>query len=332
VNGCVGVLVAGRPGAPTLTPEQRPIGRAALWLAADGIDVVFGDEVRGGRVWGFRAVPGGWSLAEGVRLLAVHDRFASQTYPRRFERILEQARGVPFGNPPALTELCRDKVEMQRWLADRGFPMPAIETDPSLFDAALERWGVAFAKPRYGALGKGVRQVRLGDVVPSHTSGAVDGVEEPVFLQQAVTPPTGWAGVSLRLLTQRASSGEWLIVSWVMRRSRKDPVVNIARGAELCDARHRLSAVSLRRVEERTLAVAQALSTHPASESLVELGIDLVLDAEESPHLVEVNSRPRGRLEALAASAPDQYAGAHTQACARPIRRLWALYGPTSSR
>ena len=330
MNGCVGVLVRGHGEEPTLAPEQRPIGRAALQLADDGIDVVFGDEVRDGRLWGFRAVPGGWSLAEGVPLLAVHDRFASQTYPGHFQRILEQTSKVPFGNPLALTQLCRDKVETQRWLGERGVAMPAIETDPSLFGATLERWGVAFAKPRYGALGKGVRQVSRGDSVATHVVGAVDGVLEPVFLQRAIAPPAGWAGVSLRLLTQRTTSGDWLIVSWIMRRSREDPVVNVARGAEVSDARQHLTPVVLRQVQARALAVAEVLSTHPASESLVELGIDLVLDLDDTPHLIEVNSRPRGRLEVLASTSPEQYADAHAEACARPIRRLWALYGPTN--
>ncbi len=329
--GCVGVLVRVHGTAPVLPPEERPIGRAALALSAEGIDVVFGDQVNAGRIWGVRARPGGWVKAEGVPLVAVHDRFASQTYPDEFERIVNETTSIPFGNPVALTNLCRDKVLTQRWLEARGFEMPEIETRPGRFQEMLERWGAAFAKPQFGALGKGVRCVRPGETIADYVVGAVDGVEEPVFLQRAIAPPAGWAGVSLRLLTQREPGGSWSLVSWVMRRSRNDPVVNVARGAEVCDARLELSGDVLDLLETRTLAIAELLSTHPAGETLVELGVDLVLDSMYQPHLVEVNSRPRGRLEALADADPERYSDAHTQACARPIRRLWALYGATNS-
>ena len=329
--GCVGVLVRVHGAAPVLLPEERPIGRAALTLSDEGIDVVFGDQVKAGRIWGLRARPGGWEKAEGVPLVAVHDRFASQTYPDEFALIVNETGSIPFGNPVALTNLCRDKVLTQQWLAERGFEMPEIETRPARFLDAVERWGAAFAKPQFGALGKGVRCVRPGETIAEHVVGAVDGVEEPVFLQRAIEPPVGWAGVSLRLLTQREPNGSWSVASWVMRRSRNDPVVNVARGAQVCDARSELSVEVLDRVEMRTRAIAELLSTHPDSGALVELGVDLVLDSMYQPHLVEVNSRPRGRLEALADADPERYSAAHTQACARPIRRLWALYGATSS-
>jgi len=43
------------------------------------------------------------------------------------------------------------------------------------------------------------------------------------------------------------------------------------------------------------------------------------------PHLIEVNSRPRGRLEALAAQDPSRFEAAHVEACARPLRVLAAM-------
>ena len=71
-------------------------------------------------------------------------------------------------------------------------------------------------------------------------------------------------------------------------------------------------------------ATCAALAAHPDGRWLVEIGLDLVIDSEGRAHVIEVNSRPRGRLEALAALAPDRFAAAHREACGRPLRYLAA--------
>ena len=53
---------------------------------------------------------------------------------------------------------------------------------------------------------------------------------------------------------------------------------------------------------------------------MVEAGLDLVIDAKSNVWLIEINSRPRGRMEVLAAHDPATYQDAHVEACARPIR------------
>ena len=61
----------------------------------------------------------------------------------------------------------------------------------------------------------------------------------------------------------------------------------------------------------------------------VEVGVDLVIDSEGVPWLVEVNSRPRGRMEALAAADPGRFLDAHVAACGRPIAALaWLARNP----
>lgn len=321
----IGVLVPTLDDVPGV-PEARPIGRAALRLAQEGVTVVFGHRAADGVLEGVRARPGAYERMD-VAPGAVFDRFPSRSQPTAYRALREGLVGVPWANPPALVELCSDKLATQQVLTEAGLRMPPVESDPARFAARLREWGAAFVKPRYGAYGRGIRRVRFGEPVPSHTEGAVIGESEPAFVQRAVPPPVGIAGLSCRILVQRLPTGSWWVETPVARRHPTDPVVNAARGAEvvpLVDAAPR----SVTRVQTMAHAAAAALAAQPGGEWLVEIGVDVVLDHRGTPWLIEVNSRPRGRLEALATSDPAQYADAHVQACARPLRFLaHAAYG-----
>jgi len=323
----VGVLLHARAGGGEQAPEARPVGRAALALAAEGIGVVFGDELHQGRISGWVATPGAWEQVEDVAVLALHDRFPSQTRPARYRELMAQRAAVPMGNSEDITLLCRDKLRSQRFLEGRGLDMPELVAIPERFERALQSWGAGFRKPRFGALGRGVQRVVPGDPLPATCEGAVFGVQEPMLLQRAVPPPAGWSGWSLRVLVQRLPGGGWQVASRVLRRSRTDPVVNVARGAEVGPAAELLDASQLQRLDELAVQVAQVLGGRPQGELTVELGVDAVVDDQGEPHLVEVNSRPRGRLEALAEQQPERFAEAHVQACARPLRYLAWLAG-----
>ena len=56
-------------------------------------------------------------------------------------------------------------------------------------------------------------------------------------------------------------------------------------------------------------------------------GVDVVLDPDLEPWVLELNGTPRGRLEALSAQAPDRFEAAHIAACCRPLRTLAAKFG-----
>jgi glutathione synthase/RimK-type ligase-like ATP-grasp enzyme len=322
----LGVLVP-LDGGPAAPPEARPLGRAALRLSDEGIGVVFGERIGGGRMSGWAARPGGWVAVEGVAVVAVHDRFPSQTFPARFAAALAGAGELPVGNPHALTALCRDKLACQACLEAAGLHPPPVEADPARFADALAGWGAAFLKPRYGGLGRGVRRVVPGDPLPAEGEGAVPGVIEPLLLQRAVPPPPGWAGWSLRVLVQRRLDGGWTIPARVLRRSRRDPVVNVARGAEVLTAEAALGRTVVSALDALALAAAAALAGAPGCEPTVEVGVDVVVDAAGALHLVEVNGRPQGRLEALATQDPSAWEEAHLEACCRPLRRLASLAG-----
>jgi glutathione synthase/RimK-type ligase-like ATP-grasp enzyme len=92
--------------------------------------------------------------------------------------------------------------------------------------------------------------------------------------------------------------------------------VNAARGADVVPLEDAAEAVRV------ALRIADVLAALPDGRDLVEIGVDLVLDPDGRPWPIEVNGRPRGHLEALAASDPARWAAAHVAACARPLRWL----------
>lgn len=315
----IGVLVPIDPDRPIAPPEERPIGRAALTLASEGLTVVFGDDLDCGALSGLVATPGGWVRAERVAVAALIDRFPSQNRADRYAHILENRAGLPLANRPEFTLLCRDKLRCQQTLEAAGLEAPPVEADPTRFADRLSDWGSAFLKPRYGALGVGVRRVVPGDPLPATLPGVVPGRPDPAILQRAVPPPAGWAGWSVRVLAQRGADERWHLGEPIVRRSRKDPVVNAARGAEVRAGCEVLDPPLRAQVEAHTRAVVGPLTAHPDA---IELGVDLVIDEEGRSHVVEVNSRPRGRMEVLARRDPERFGAAHEAACGRPLRLM----------
>jgi glutathione synthase/RimK-type ligase-like ATP-grasp enzyme len=322
----IGVLVPFQSDPEVAAPEDRPVGRAALHLLREGIEVIFGDQLILGRLSGVIARPGRWEAIADIEIAALHDRYPSQIRSERFSQILagsrRQGASLPMGNPLSLTLLCRDKIKSQEFLERAGIQMPEVEADPARFATRLEEWGAGFLKPRYGALGTGVRRVVPGDELPERLESVVPERTDPAILQRAVLPADGWAGQAVRVLCQREAHGGWTPNEPVVRQSRKDPVVNAARGAQVRAGSDVLSGNTRLSLRKGCREACMALSAHPTGSTLVEVGLDFVLDPEGHPHLIEVNSRPRGRLEVLARRDPDRFMGAHIQACMRPIRRL----------
>lgn len=303
----IGVWTPFRASGSLGPPAALPLGRAALSLQAEGIELIIGQPSAPGVFTGFVAHAGGWSPAEEA-VSAVYDRFPSASQPEAFAAGLALIGAVPLANPPSITVLCRDKWRCQQAL--QGLAQP--EAHLTAFDAHVRAWGAAFLKPRFGSFGRGVRRVLPGDALPEADGDWV--------LQRAIVPPQEFgAGLALRVLVQWVDAG-WLARPAVARIDPVDPVVNAARGAELAPAEDRLPAQVLERVN--TLAVQAAERLAQGGEPVVELGIDIVLDTAFEAWIIEVNSRPRGRLRGLAELHPSRYAKAHEAACMAPFRNL----------
>ena len=310
--------------APPPRPSARPLGRAALRLESEGhaifLGASFGIDRRSLVSW--RATPDDrWQIVDlpPEDLIGVHDRFPSQERAAEWKELRRRLSPLPFGNPPDITLLCKDKLRCAEWLATRIPIQPEVVGETSKFRDALEDWGAGFLKPRFGSQGTGIEMLRAGEVAWNRLEACAPG---EWVLQRAVPPPSGLAGLAVRVLMQASHEGPWIGPA-VARRSTIDPIVNVSRGAEALPASELLSSALMSEITEYTNAAAAALRAASATPELVlELGLDFVIDDSQRPWLIEANSCPRGRLLHLAKSQPARWAATHEEAILRPLRRL----------
>ncbi len=323
----IGVLVPSLSESAPLPPASLPFGRAAMKLAGEGIEVVFGDRAERGQLVGTRAIGDRWSPIRRWPVAAAFDRYPARSRPASHRALLRGLGAIPVAHPPTLAALCSDKLATQRVLTRGAIPMPEVETDPRRFAAALAAWGTAFLKPRYGAFGRGVCLVRPGEPVPAESEGAVPGMPEPTFLQRHVRAPPGFAGISARVLVQRLPDGTWRTDPVVARWSRTDPVVNAARGSSVDLLASLVGAEITAEVAALAVRCLALLAEEPDGDLLVEGGVDVAIDRDHRPWVLEVNGTPRGRLEVLRSQSPAAFHAAHVESCARPLRTLAARFG-----
>ena len=309
-------------------PSETPIGRA-FELIPKNIQTVFGYSFKkkgdtvclSGKTVNLNS--DSW-IDVTVPIDAVHDRYPSQQRAHSFQQAYQLTRHLPFGNSYSVTMLCRDKIATQDLLTKSGIPMPDLCIHPSSFKAYIQTWGQAFVKPRYGALGQNVSLITTPEDVPEQLQGVVPGRLEPTILQRAVPPPKGWAGMSARHLVQKSVHSAWISNPIVLRRSTHDPVVNVARGAKAVPAADVLPKNTIEYIKHCSIKVAEIIDKRKNGGLCVEIGIDYVIDQNFKPWLIEVNSRPRGRLEVLANQDPERFLCLHRQACIQPILYLAA--------
>jgi hypothetical protein len=304
------------PGSPP-PPTATPFGCAALQLKCEGIDIIIAASPSS---W-MRIENNTWKVIEPTIVDAVYDRYSSRSLPENYSAMTAQVGDRPRGNPADLHRICMDKIATQRVLHD--LPMPAISINPSEFQDQLETWRQGFLKARFGGLGRGVFPVVPGNKLPCWGPGAVRGGSEPTFLQQAIQAPKGFGSLCVRWLTQRNTNGSWHLLPPVARVS-QNAVSNIHQGAAAFPADEVLPLQALKEGASLVRTTANRLTQH-CPGPVLELGIDLLFDTHFKPWLLEVNSRPNGRLSALTAKNPTRFAALAEQAVLRPLRSLAAL-------
>ncbi len=247
------------------TGQSRFLGEAGLGLARQGVEVVCAAP---GEAEGYRPVPGAWEQATVEDIDAVYDR--SHLRPRRSQRDWQDRR-VPVFNPTSFSDLCDDKLAFARFARDRGLPVP--RTVPSA-DPTWHGWERAFAKPRHGSRGQGVRAVVPGEAL--HGGVVQEGVE-------SVVP-----GQSIRILMQRDAGGGWISAGMMDRRSADaSAVVSLSTGA----VAQPVDPGTARALGPLVDSTADTLDNLEDAERIVEVGVDLVVD-RDGPWVIEWNARP----------------------------------------
>ena len=127
----------------------------------------------------------------------------------------------------------------------------------------------------------------------------------------------------MRWLIQREPSGKWCALPPVARVS-EDAVANVHQGAQALPAETVLPSKAVESARSLVYEVAHQLQAR-STGLVVELGVDLVFDTDFRPWLLEINSRPSGRFQALSNANPDRYNSLAEEAVLRPIRCLAAL-------
>ena len=309
-------------------PTDLPIVKALTQQSKLDVHVVFGfdvfNEENSVRIKGLGVKNNEWISSNRI-IDIVHDRFPSQIRRQHFEHLQLLTENILWGNPFETTMLCRDKLLCQKLLESNGCRLPKVIDVQECFQDALEEWGAGFLKPRYGALGIGVTHVIPGTSLPATLPSVVPNQEDPSILQRAIQAPKGWAGMSVRQLIQKLPDGSWIPRTPVLRHSKIDPVVNVARGAQATPAASILPSDTINAIQQQSLLACQILDAQPNGLTNIEFGLDFVIDPDFEPWLIEVNSRPRGRLEFLAEQMPEQYRREHEQACIQPILTLASI-------
>jgi len=177
---------------------------------------------------------------------------------------------VPVWNSARAIERCVDKSMTSFLLARAGLPTPAawaIESREAAAEIVRREAGPLVLKPLFGSQGRGLRLIRNADELPA--SSEVAGV---YYLQRFVgVERNGFH--DFRVLVSRGR-----VVAAMMRHS-SHWVTNVKRGGKP------IAAVADGAMTDTAIAAAAAVGADFA-------GVDIVLDGDGRPTVLEVNSMP----------------------------------------
>lgn len=242
-------------------------------------------------------MPGAWERADTSDVHAVYDRShdADRKHQLRF-----QERGIPVVNAVGFSGICDDKLEFAAYARAQGLPVPpTVAAD----DPTWRTWPLAFAKPRHGGRGRGVRVVTADDPVD-------EGIVQRGV--RSVVP-----GQSIRVLLQRETTGRWTVAGIMDRRAPPDePVVSLSCGSEA----HPATPATGHLLSPLVDATTAALDARPDAAWIAEVGVDVVL-GHDGAMILEWNARPGRSFDRM--GRPDLRAAA----LIRPFEWLLGLVG-----
>ncbi|WP_017754258.1 YheC/YheD family endospore coat-associated protein [Calidifontibacillus oryziterrae] len=229
-------------------------------------------------------------------------------------------------NIPYFNERFLNKWEVFELLCEYDYLLPYLPHTKLLngratIEEMLKDYETVFIKPVHGSQGKNIfkiNQLEAGFNLDYTTfSGEIEryyptimqlyDVIRPKFKEQRYIIQQGlkllsWQDrpLDFRLLCHQKYENEWVISSQVARVSSKNEFVsNISRGGELFTINHVLfehfeqkTAIHLKKLLAE-IAIEVAFAIHQHTDGIYgELGIDLALDEDGKPWIIEVNTKP----------------------------------------
>lgn len=218
-----------------------------------------------------------------------------------------------------------NKWEVHRMLADDPVLVPYLpETilykKASDLDTMLQSHSVIFAKPATGSLGRGIVRIMHENgqyIVHFSNKGSEDNglynllpllrtvvpilKRQPYILQRGIDTLTyNEQPTDFRILCNKDGTGKWNVTSIVARCSASERFVsNVAMGGSLHHPKHVLSSSFTIRETNELMNLLTELSLQCAatidqqcSGTYGELGIDLAVDVNGKPWILEVNTKP----------------------------------------
>jgi glutathione synthase/RimK-type ligase-like ATP-grasp enzyme len=278
---------------------------------------------------GYQWMNGKWLKTDVPRANVIYNRIHSRKTEHsclfaQFVKKLEDEH-IPMFNHRFL-----NKWDVHRLLSQHDYLQPYLPKTELLvtkqtFEQFLEQFTTVFIKPIHGSQGRHIFRIEKNETgyrldystfikemekfYPSISSlflSLKERIKQCVIIQEGVAVKTYKnRPIDFRLLCHRVHDSQWQVTSSLARIAHEEQfVANIARGGEIVpidtilrQLYDRSTAISQKNfLKELALEIATALASE-ADGLYGEFGIDLALDHDEKPWIIEVNMKPSKHVD-----------------------------------